>query len=112
VDPKLYEYKGGQMLLGLDDWHLVITIFIPLLVGLVTKVSASSAVKSITLIVANAINVLAQQAINDAGLVTEASLRTFVTSVVVSVAIYYGAWKPLEVAPKVANLTGDSAPIG
>jgi hypothetical protein len=95
------------MLLGLEDWHLVIAILIPLVVGLVTKVSASSALKSITLIVANAANVLAQQAINDDGLVTNASLRTFVSSVVVSVAMYYGAWKPLEVAPKVANVTGE-----
>lgn len=98
--------------LGMENWNLVVAVLIPLAVGLVTKVSASSAVKAVTLIVANAVNALAEQAMNDNGLVTESTFRGFVTSLVVSIALYYGVWKPTTVAPKVAAVTGDAPPIG
>lgn len=90
--------------LALEDWNMVIAVLIPLVVGLVTKASASSAVKSVALIVANGINALAQQAMNDNGFVTHATLRTFVTSLVVSIAMYYGVWKPTTTAEKVQNV--------
>lgn len=93
--------------LGLENWNLVAAVLIPLFVGIVTKASASSAVKSLVLVIANAANALVEQAVNDDGLLTEATLRAFITSVVVSVAMYYGVFKPTTVAPKVQDATAN-----
>lgn len=93
--------------LGLENWNLLIAVIIPIAVGVVTKLNASSAVKAVTMLVFTTINALAEQAINNDGLLTEETLRAGVTSLVVSIALYYGVYKPTTVTQTVQEKTAN-----
>lgn len=84
---------------------LLVGVVIPLLVGLLSKLNASSGLKAIL----NAFLSAIAGALTTVTIVTEATLRDFVIAIlstwVVSVATYYGIWKPTGVAGTVAVKT-------
>ena len=83
-------------------------VLVPLLVGLLTKVSASPAVKAVVNAALSAVNgAVAVAAPAGEGFVWRAFVVAWVTTFVTSAATYYGIYKPTGVAPAVANTTGN-----
>ena len=86
-----------------QQWLTYAGVFIPLLVGLVTKSTASSAVKAwVQAVLAAAAGALAVALTNSGGVTLLALVEAGVQTFVVSIAAYYGLWKPTTVAAKVA----------
>lgn len=86
---------------------LVVTLLIPLGVGLITKASANPGVKAVVLIVLSAAtaigsNLLAVKGTTDVWPLIQDSVFT----AVIAIASYFGVWKPTTVAPKVNALPG------
>lgn len=95
--------------IGLDNWNLLAAVVLPILVGIVTKKEANPAVKSVVLLVLSAVNGLVMAAVNNAGLLSSEALRAGLVSLVISVALHYGVFKPTGVtdaAQNVAPTTG------
>lgn len=86
---------------------LCVTVLLPVLVGLVTKVSTSSAVKAVLLALLSAVTGVASALIqaNDADRAVDLyPLALSAVSVfVVAVATHYGLWKPTAVSAKAQN---------
>lgn len=91
---------------------LVVTLLLPILVGLVTKASWSSGLKAVLLLAFSAAtaiisNLLAVKGATDVGPMVTAVISTFV----IAVAAHFGFWKPTEVSTTMQNsLVKDSAP--
>lgn len=101
------EVAEVEVLLDAQTISLLCGLAIPLLVGLLTKVNAADGLKAVLNALLSALaGVLA--AFTQTGL-AEPDLKTVVVSVlstwVVSVATYYGVWKPTGVAGTVAAKT-------
>lgn len=95
---------------------LLVTVLLPVLVGLVTKVSTSSSVKALLLAALSAVTGVASALIqaNEAGRSVDLyPLALSAVSVfVVAVATHYGLWKPTYVTAAAQNrLVTDSAPV-
>lgn len=86
-----------QVVLAPPIVMVVISILIPLAVGLVSKASLASGVKAVLLLVFNALNAFIVTAIvaDGSAYVTKQSFMNFVLGVVVSVATYFGVYKPV-----------------
>lgn len=80
---------------------------LPILVGIVTKASASSKLKSTLLALFSAIGGVAVIAIEQDGLIEKDTLIAAAVTFVTAAATYYGFWKPSGVAPAVQNRTAD-----
>lgn len=78
----------------------VAAIVIPFVVGLLTKSSASSEVKAVTMLVITAISGLAYQVDQGGGILTRETASAWLVSLFVTVTSYYGVWKPLKVPNK------------
>jgi heme/copper-type cytochrome/quinol oxidase subunit 4 len=83
---------------------LVVTLVLPILVGLVTKVSTNSSIKAVLLLALSAAtviisNLLAVDGVTDVGPMVTATIVTFV----IAVATHFGLWKPTEVTATVQN---------
>ena len=76
---------------------------IPLLVGLITKINASSMVKSVSMIVLNALAafVTTSTLADGSAVFTKEGFIAFGIGVGQSVAIYLGIWKPTGVSEKI-----------
>ena len=85
--------------------NLLLSTVLPLAVGVVTKKVASSKVRTVMLLALSTVAAVTVQAINDAGLVTDASVTLAVQNFVVAVAMYFGVWKPTGIAEKVQAKT-------
>ena len=81
-------------------------VIIPLLVGLLTKLDASSTVKSVLNFGLSAL-AGGLATVNEADFNWKPFVVNFALTWVVSIATYYGLWKPTEVAPKVQVATAD-----
>lgn len=94
-----------QVILDAQTISLLVGLVIPLLVGLLSKINASSGLKAVM----NAFFSALAGALATVTTVDSASLREFVIAIlstwVVSVATYYGIWKPTGVAGTVAVST-------
>lgn len=92
--------------LDVTTLNMLAGVVIPLLVGLVTKISASSAVKAMTNAVLSAIGGGIAIALEAHGAV---NLKTWIMSIgvtfITSAATYYGFWKPTTVAPTIQEKT-------
>jgi len=80
-------------------WLPFLAFFLPLVIGLVTKSTLSEKGKTVVMLVLTGVAALLSQVDANAGLLT-----TWVGTVVVTIASYYGVWKPIgagNVAPKV-----------
>lgn len=86
---------------------LLVSTIIPLLVGLLTKLNASSSLKSIVMIVLNAIAAFITTSTVDDGsaVLTKEGFIAFALGVVTSIATYYGVWKPVGVSAKLNEST-------
>ena len=78
-----------------SGWLPIIVAFIPLLVGLLVKSTASQSVKSVTMIVVTGIATLGSQVADSGGILTKETAVAWLFSIIVAVSTYYGAWKPL-----------------
>lgn len=86
-----------------DSWLGAVVPFLPIVVGLLVKSKASQKVKATIMIVVNGLASLAYQIDSGGGILTQAMFSTWIMSIVVSIAMYYGVWKPLGVG----NLQSD-----
>lgn len=83
---------------------LLTGVIVPLLVGLLTKINASPSIKSILNFGLSALaGVLAT--VSDIDFEWKAFLVNFALTWAVSVASYYGLWRPTGVAPAVQEAT-------
>lgn len=76
---------------------LVVSLFIPVLVGLLTKSSLSSGLKGLGMLVLNAVNALVVSAVvaDGTAVVSKETFVAFALSLAISVASYTGVYKPL-----------------
>lgn len=79
---------------------LLIGVFIPIVVGLVTKRTTNPAVKSILLLGLSAVSGFLTEFVNSANFVWQQALLTSVVTFVIGVATYYGLWTPTGVTAK------------
>lgn len=100
--------------LGAGSWLPVIAAFLPLVTGFLLKSTASDKVKTVTNIVVTAVYALAAQAAAEGGILTVETAQTWAYSLVISIATYYGVWKPLgagNAAPNVGIGGGESEDV-
>lgn len=82
---------------------LLIGVFIPILVGLVTKKITKAALKSVLLLALSCVSGFLTEFINSANFIWQQALLTSVITFVIGVATYYGLWKPTGVADQAAR---------
>lgn len=82
---------------------IIVGFLLPLLVGLVTKVSTPSSVKGVLLLLLSAVSgLLAQAAVEDAGFaVTQEALISAGITFAIGVATHYGLWRPTGATARV-----------
>ena len=80
---------------------------IPLLVGLVTKLRASSTVKAWANALLSALSATSAVIIETGALYWRDVILTFGTTWVTSIATYYGLWKPTETSKVVQERTSE-----
>jgi hypothetical protein len=87
---------------------LVLGTIIPVLVGLITKMDASSKLKGALMIVLNAVQglVVASQTASGDAVFSVDALILFAAGVAMSLAAYYGLYKPNDVPEKLAPTFG------
>lgn len=87
----------------------LISIFIPLLVNLITKRSASDGLKTVVNIVAVALNSVVLLWVNPSGtpITWQLCVNVFLTSLIASFVAYKGVWKPTGVSGSIAASTGN-----
>lgn len=87
--------------------QLIVATLIPLAVGVVTKLSSPSWLKSVTMIVLSAVATVVTVSIQADGVavISKETAIQFLQSVTQSVAIFYGVWKPTGVAAAVQQKT-------
>lgn len=88
------------------SWLPLVALFIPLVVGLVTKLNASSKVKSLAMIFITGVSSLAYQVDAGGGILTRQTAGAWAMSIVIATATYLGVWKPLEVTQKLLPNNG------
>lgn len=77
---------------------ILIGTVIPILVALVTRSTARPGLKAVVNLALSALSGFGTEYINSANFVWQQALLTTVVTFVVSVATYYGLWKPTNVA--------------
>jgi hypothetical protein len=83
---------------------LLIGVFIPILVGLVTKVTTNATVKSLLLLGLSAVSGFLTEFVNSANFVWQQALLTTVMTFVIGVATHFGLWAPTGVTAKAQNV--------
>lgn len=90
---------------NIQTWLPFVAAALPLVVGFLYKSTLSQAGKTAVMLVITAIAALANQVDANAGILTVEALYTWLGATVVTIATYYGVWKPLGVG-NVAPETG------
>lgn len=85
---------------------LIGSVIVPLLVGLLTKLHASASVKAVLNLALNGV-VAALATVNEIDFDWKVFLINWGFGLAVAVAVYYGVYKPTEVADKVAKIAPD-----
>lgn len=93
--------------LDLATWAFLGGTIVPILVGLVTKLHASSAVKGLVNLVLSAIAGLVATAIATDGVLTKTAVVAGFMALVASVGTYYGVLKPVGVTGAVQRSTAN-----
>lgn len=78
----------------LNDNLGTVAFFLPLFIGFIAHSKASEKVKAVVMLFVTLVATLIAQK-NSGGLVTADSLQEWGKTVVITVASYYGVWKPL-----------------
>ena len=85
-------------------FSLIVGVFLPILVGLVTKVTTSSSTKAVLLAALSAVSGFLTELVNAGGFGGDfdwlSATLTAITTFVVGVALHFGLWKPTGVAVK------------
>lgn len=85
--------------------EILVSMVLPLIVGVVVKQVAHPAVKSITLAFLSAVTALATTGLGSNGEIGTATIAQAVLSFIIAVGAYYGLWKPTGVAGSVNTAT-------
>lgn len=78
--------------------NLVAVGVIPILVAMLTRSTATSAVKSITMVVLNAITAVTTSVLDDGGFTIYGIVVLLIQNIVWSAGLYYGVLKPVGLA--------------
>lgn len=84
---------------------LLIGTFLPLLIGLMLKSSASRPVKSFVMLIVTLVATMIRVAIDHHGIITQEMGIEWIQTIVVTLATRYGVWNPLGV-DNIAPTTG------
>lgn len=79
---------------------LLIGVFLPILVGFVTKEVTSPTTKSLLLLALSAVSGFLTEFVNSADFVWQQALLSTIVTFVIGVATHYGLWKPTGVSAK------------
>jgi len=87
---------------------LIVSALIPLVVGLLTKVSAGAKLKAIVSIVLNAVQALIVSSVTSDGssVISTQTLILWVIGVATSIGSYVGVWKSVDINQKLAPSFG------
>lgn len=96
-----------NLVLAISTWTLLSSVVLPILVGIVTKEVASRGLKAVVLAFLAAANGAVSSAIQNEGILSQATLSAAVISFVVAVASYYGFLQPTNISPTVNEKTSD-----
>lgn len=94
-----------SIVLDIATWTLLSSLVLPLLVGLVSKGVASKKLKATLLALFSVANGAVSSAIQNDGILTNATISAAVVSFVVAVASYYGYLKPSGTSAAVQEKT-------
>jgi len=87
---------------------LLVSTVIPIIVGIVTKLNASSGTKALVMVILNALNGFLMEAIAGGDVYNwTLGLVNFLIGMVTSVATYYGVLKPIGASSSVQNSTAN-----
>lgn len=92
-----------EALNSVATWLPLVAFFLPLVVGLVSKSSLSSSGKTVVMLVLTGVAALVSQVDMNAGVFTVEMLTTWIGTMIVTVASYYGVWNPIgagNIAPE------------
>lgn len=93
-----------EVIAVVQPWLPIVAFLLPLVVGLVTKSTLSTQIKTVLMLVLTGVATLISQADANAGLLTVEMVTTWIGTMVVTIASYYGVWKPIgagNIAPEV-----------
>lgn len=93
-----------EVIAVVQPWLPIAAFLLPLVVGLVTKSTLSTQIKTLLMLVLTGVATLISQADANAGLLTTEMVTTWIGTMVVTIASYYGVWKPIgagNLAPEV-----------
>lgn len=96
-----------MLTLDLATWAFLGGTIVPILVGLVTKLHASSAVKGLVNLVLSAVAGLIATAIATDGVLTKAAVVAGFMALIASVGTYYGVLKPAGITGAVQRATAN-----
>lgn len=95
--------------LDIDTINRLVSVFIPLAVGLATKKLASGLTKAMVLAALASLTGFLTQAIdNDGHILLNQTIDGIIDSVIVAAGMYYGVLKPSGIAAAVQNLKPDT----
>lgn len=85
----------------------LLAVVIPLVVGIITTKASAGWFRSLALIVLTALATMITTAVQADGIAVlgKADIIEAINNVVVSIAIYYGVWKPTGISAKVNDAT-------
>ena len=84
-----------QLVSTIQSWLPLLAVFLPLVIGLISKSALPKQGKAVVMIVITGIASLANQVDANAGILSVEMLGAWAMTLVVTVSTYYGVWKPL-----------------
>lgn len=87
---------------------LVVSVFIPIVVGILTKLDTSSTVKGVVTLILNLVNAAVVGAVvaDGTAVFSEATITAALVGMAISVASYLGFYKPVDLNAKLAPTKG------
>jgi small basic protein len=76
-------------------WLPAVAFFLPLVIGLVSKATLPEQAKAVIMLVVTAVAALAAQVAEAGGILEPETFKAWLLALVVTIASYYGVWKPL-----------------
>jgi len=91
---------------------LITSLFIPIVVGIVVKANASTAIKNVVMIVTTGVVTLINANVTDTGsaVLSTETLTYWAISIVATIAAYLGLYKPVEANDKLLPNFGVGKP--
>jgi Trk-type K+ transport system membrane component len=95
------------MTVDLSLLQVLVSIVLPLVVGIVVKQVGSPAIRSITLALLSAVTAIATAGLSSGGSISKDTAISAVASFIVAVGAYYGLWKPTGISSAVNDKTAN-----